>query len=119
MAWADNLPHWLYSKCSYEIADLVAHVYSCSLMTGKVPEQWRIANVTPIPKTAKPESIKDFRPISVTSIASRVLERLIVNRFIRPGIPDESLIDQFAFRPSGSTTCALVNLMHQVHYDRK
>ena len=47
----------------------------------------------------------------------RVLERTVVDRFIYPALsnpPMASLIqDQFAFRPSGSTTAALVDLLHK------
>src|SRR6218665_2460384 len=59
----------------------------------------------------------DYRPISVVPVLSRVLERLVVDRFIYPALvepPMNSLIqDQFAFRPSGSTTAALVDLLQK------
>ena len=66
----------------------------------------------------RPTSCSDFRPISVTPILSRLLEKLVVRTFIYPILDDPLFAprfsDQFAFRPSGSTTCALVNLTHLV-----
>ena len=56
----------------------------------------------------------DFRPISVTPILSRLVEKLIVQKYLRPAISNELIKDQFAFRPTGSTTNALVYFMHQV-----
>ena len=53
------------------------------------------------------------RPISVTPILSRLVERCIVRSFIYPALfiqPPSSLCffsDQYALRPSGSTTAAL------------
>jgi hypothetical protein len=60
------------------------------------------------------EANVDFRPISVTPILSRVVEKCVVTRWLRPAIPSDLLTDQFAFRPTGSTTCALVYFMHHV-----
>ena len=25
----DNIPHWLFSRCSNELAEIVAHIYNC------------------------------------------------------------------------------------------
>jgi hypothetical protein len=82
--------------------------------SGVLPRQWLSAVITPIPKVPSPSSLSDFRPISVTPILSRVVEKYIVTRWLRPAIPMDLLADQFAFRPTGSTTCALVYFMHHV-----
>ena len=72
--------------------------------TGTVPKQWLNAIVTPVPKVARPDSIADYTPISVTPLLSRLAEKLVVGM----------LDDQFGFRPTGSTTCALISLLHHV-----
>jgi len=110
----DNLPAWLFSKCSVEISDIVAKLLSLSFTAGKVYTNWKLAVVTPVPKISKPITYSDFRPISVTPILSRVAERLIVRKCIFPAIPSDVIQDQFAFRPTGSTTCTLVYLLHHV-----
>ena len=40
-----------------------------------LPDCWQCSLVTPVPKVAKPCQLSDFRPISVTPILSRVLEK--------------------------------------------
>jgi len=59
-----------------------------------------------------------YRPISITPVLSRVLERLVVRAYIYPSLqqppPGICFTDQFAFRPTGSTTAALVTLLHTV-----
>jgi len=40
-------------------------------------------------------------------ILSKIAEKFIVSNFIRPAIAYDVVIDQFAFKPTGSTTCAL------------
>jgi len=55
------------------------------------------AIVTPVPKVAAPASLNDYRPISVTPVLSRIAEKHIVKHFIRPAIPRDAILDQFAF----------------------
>ena len=103
----------LYHNCSYEIAHVVAHILNLSFSCGTVPLQWRQAVVTPVPKVAKPSTLSEYRPISVTPLLSRVAEKIVVSRWILPAIPAYSIVDQFAFRPTGRV-CALTFLLHHV-----
>ena len=83
-----------------------------------VPIQWKSALITPIAKIHNPAEAADFRPISVTSILSRCIEKALVKQFFYPcmisGELSVALSNQFAYRPSGSTTAALVSLLHDV-----
>ena len=58
------VPH----RSAYEIADPVTQILNTSFSCGVVPCQWRQAVVTPIPKVPKPQSLSDYRPISVTPL---------------------------------------------------
>ena len=53
-----------------------------------VPKQWKSAIITPVEKINNPLGVTDFRPISVTSILSRKLEHIIVNKHIYPAMLD-------------------------------
>jgi len=70
--------------------------------------------VTPIPKIARPTSILHFRPISVTPILFHLAEKMVVRRWLFPAIDPITICDQFVFRPTGSTTCALCYFLHHV-----
>jgi len=110
----DMLPSWVFRSCYFELA--IAHIYNCSIHSGVVPNPWCTAIVTPVPKIPNPGSLSDYRLISVTPIPSRIAEKYIVKHFIRPAIPPDVLIDQYAFKPTGSTTCALVCLQHHISW---
>jgi gmma-aminobutyric acid receptor subunit gamma/cGMP-dependent protein kinase 2 len=56
-------------------------------------------------------SLSDFRPISVTPLLSRLTEKLVVRDWLRPAFVADELLDQYAFKPTGSTECALINCM--------
>ena len=82
-----------------------------------VPRQWKSSCINPLPKAISPATCQDYRPISNTSI-SRVMEKSLVKSVLYPVLtyPDYSQLfsDQFGFRPTGSTTAALIYLFHQV-----
>ena len=45
---------------------------------------------------------------------SRIVEWLIVRNHIFPAIPTNEILDHYGFKPSGSTTAALVDLTHKI-----
>ena len=75
---------------------------------------WKKGLVTHVPKTAAVKTFSDLRPISVTPILSRLLEKLVVRKYIIPRLPPDLIADQFAYRPTGSTTSALISLINSV-----
>ena len=69
--------------CIY--TSIVAHILNCSFSFGVVPSYWLRAIVTPVPKVSKPSTFpSDFRPISVTPILSRIAEKIVVRKWLRP-----------------------------------
>lgn len=110
----DNIPYWLFKHCAMELTPTITHIINLSLTTGKPPALWKKATITPVPKITNPKELSDFRPISVTPLLSRIVERIIVNKYILPILPADRLADQFAYRPTCSTTAALVALDHHV-----
>ena len=114
----DNLPAWFLKIAAPCIAKPVSHLFNISYKTAVVPNQWKSACITPIAKTKTPSSCTDYRPISITPVLSRIFEKILVNNLIYPAFCDPSiapsLTNQFAFRPTGSTTAALISLLHRV-----
>ena len=48
---------------------------------GEFSLEWRIADVTPIPKGSLSALVCNYRPISIIPVLSKVFERLISSRF--------------------------------------
>jgi gmma-aminobutyric acid receptor subunit gamma/cGMP-dependent protein kinase 2 len=110
----DDLPYWFFRNCSFQLAPVVTHIFNLSLRIGRPPDNWKKALITPLPKVSKPTNLSDFRPISVTPILSRILERIVVRCYLLRSLPDSDIIDQYAYRTSGSTTAAIVDILHRV-----
>ena len=74
---------------------------------------WRQAIVTPIPKGPPSSSVANYRPISITSVSSKVFERLVsvrLGRFMEySGVLPTT---QFAYRKGLDTCDALLSMSH-------
>ena len=80
---------------------------------GSFPACWRQANVTHIPKGPPSSSVANSRPIYITSILSKVFERLVLVRLGRfmegSGVLPTT---QFAYRKGLGTCDALLCVSH-------
>ena len=75
---------------------------------------WRTAVITPHPECTPVGGVNNLRPISVTPILSRLMERLIVRDHIFPAIPSNDSIVQYDFKQADNTTAALVDLTNRI-----
>ena len=114
----DMLPAWFLRLSAPVIAAPLTQLFNQSIRCAVVPQQWKAACISPIPKVAHPAEASDYRPISITSVLSRMLERHIVRTYVYPALhqppPGLHFADQFAFRPTGSTEAALITLSHTI-----
>ncbi|XP_028417134.1 uncharacterized protein LOC114541408 [Dendronephthya gigantea] len=105
----DKLPNWVLKTYADILAPAVADIINCSFQTCKVPQAWKMADVPPIPKQSKITDFnKDLRPISLTSTLSKVAEKFIIDRGLRPTLLRSLDPSQFGFVPGSCTTFALI-----------
>ena len=114
----DNIPAWFLRIGAPFFAAPLADLMNMSLSSSVVPQQWKSASILPIPKISSPSVPADYRPISITPVLSRVLERIVVTDYIYPSLQSPpsglSFVDQFAFQPTASTTAALIQFLQTV-----
>ena len=83
-----------------EFAPIVTSIFNLSITSQTVPCSWKRANISPVnvPKETPMSSLYQLRPISVTDIIIRPLEKIIYVAKIKPVIRSSLLPDQFAHR---------------------
>ena len=71
-------------KIIKHVANFIAmpksHIINCSLLTGIVPSNFKIAKVVPIYVNGKHDDSYNYRSVYVLPGFSNILEKLIVNR---------------------------------------
>ena len=61
----DNISGRILKECSREISPSLTVLFNLSLTLGKMPENWKLANVSPIFKKGERENCCNYRPISL------------------------------------------------------
>lgn len=74
---------------------------------GTVPQVWKNANVTPVHKNGSKNDVTNYRPISLLTVLSKVLERL-VHKAIYPSLHKVIIPEQHGFVSKRSTLTNLV-----------
>lgn len=69
-----------------ECADILCHplqdIFRTSIIKGEVPSEWKKANITPIYKKGNRSDALNYRPVSLTSVVSKVLEGIIRQKIV-------------------------------------
>ena len=108
-----------------ETASVLATKLSCLfrrlLRCGEFPLEWRIVDVTPIPKDPLSALVCNYRPSSITPVLLKVFERLITLRFgsflERSGVLPSH---QYSYRKRLGTCDTLLDIVcaGQLEFDR-
>ena len=63
------------------IGNSLCYIFNMSLNTGVVPDEWKCAKITALHKSGSLTNPDNYRPISVLSVVSELLEKYIHNQF--------------------------------------
>ena len=110
----DNISPRVLKECAMELALPLTIFFNFTLSRGNIPTDWKVANAVPIFKSGKNNLADNYRPISLTSVVVKMLERLIHKHIIKYLIDFQMLNDnQHGFRPSRSCVTQLPQLIHE------
>ena len=72
----------ILKKCTVEFAIPLTKLFRESIIQGQNQKSWRLANNSPIFKKRHRTLRYKYRPISLTSVISKILERTIRDEFL-------------------------------------
>ena len=95
----DNIPARVLKECATELAGPRARLFSLSFSAGHQPQAWKVARVVPVYKKSSKSAETNYRPVSLLSICSKVMES-IINRQLMNFLEGQNLLSprQFGFR---------------------
>ena len=87
-------------EATHAMSASLVKLFNLSIQNGKLPDDWKSVHVTPVYKKGNKELVKNYRPISLTSLVIKTLERLLYNR-VFAFIESNNLVSkqQYGFRP--------------------
>jgi len=116
----DKISAKLIKTCRFSLSYIIHHMFELSLRTCMYPTLWKIGEIIPLPKKAIPQCDNDLRPVTLTAILSKCLERIGLS-LIMPFVREKFDPLQFAYLKGKSTDDAICCILHYItqHLDRK
>ena len=111
----DGIPSRLLKDGADVLTYPLTVLFNLSVQQCKIPGEWKKAKVTPLYKNGAKSDPKNFRPISVLPIVSKVHERLIHNQ-LASYFDENNLLcrSQSGFRKKHSTETAVTYFADQI-----
>ena len=110
----DGIGPRLLKHCALALYQPLHHLFTLSLVQHYLPQEWRFHLITPIYKSGNKSSVKNYRPISLLCIVSKVLEKIVYDKIL--SFVSRSISScQFGFRRNHSPLQQLLIFLTSVH----
>lgn len=111
----DGLHPLVLKMTASTIAVPLAIIFRKSIDAGVVPKSWLEANITPLYKKGCKLSAENYRPVSLTSVACKVLEGMLRERIMKHMIRNEQMAkEQHGFVKGKACNTNLLETMDMV-----
>ena len=74
---ADNVAARILKACSEELSTPLALLFNRFFSLGRVPEQWKLANITAVFKANERDLVENYRSLALLSIPGKCQERIV------------------------------------------
>ena len=112
----DRIPVVVLKNCEPELSYILAKLFNKCLKESCFPDCWKVSSVVPVFKNVGVRSTaKNYHPVSLLSVVSKVFEKLLNNRIVDHLEKCELFSDfQYGFRSSRSTADLLTAVSDRI-----
>ena len=112
----DKISIHIIKICSTSICKPLRLSFYCCIDNGIYPCKWKKGNVVPTHKQGDKQILKNYRPLSLLPICSKIFERLLYNKMFGFFL-DKDLIsgNQSGFKPGDSCINQLLSITHNIY----
>ena len=111
----DGLSVRVIRNVANEISEPLSHIFNLTFISGNILDNFKKGLITPVFKANENNEFKNYRPISVLTCFSKLLEKLMYKRLIK--FIDKNRIltpHQYGFRENRSTKLAIIELTNRL-----
>ena len=109
---ATDFPRKILQEFAVELATPYCNIINCSIRSSVFPEEYKKAEITPIPKVNPPMTLSDLRPISKTPVGGKMIETVIMKE-LEKDLTGKLDSDQYGNVKGSSTTHYLISLTNE------
>ena len=111
----DGISSKLLKDITPIISDTICHIFNLSFKTGYVPSEFKLAKVIPIFKSDDKHEFNNYRPISLLSSLSKLIEKIVAKQLNSYLYKYKILYEnQFGFRTKHSTLHPVIKLLDKI-----
>ena len=111
----NSIPTFVLKQLNNEISIVLSKLFNLSFATGVFPDILKVSSVSPLFKKGSKIHCGNYRPISLLSNISKILEKLMYTRLYRFLNMYNILVEcQFGFCANHSTSHALVSITEKL-----
>lgn len=112
-AGPDGVHPLLIKECAIALATPLTIIYSKSLAEGCMPQVWKHAYITPVPKGQVSRNIEDYRPISKLCQFGKILEKIVTSE-LSYSVRHEIIRNQHGFYKGRSVDTNLLEFSNDI-----
>lgn len=105
----DNISGRVLKSCAQELSPIIHRLFLESFHITTIPTLWE--TIIPIPKKPRPTELNHYRPIALTCILMKCLEKLILKAIVSSVSPQLDPL-QFAYKARRGAEDAVSYLLH-------
>uniref|UniRef100_A0A3P9M7M4 Reverse transcriptase domain-containing protein n=1 Tax=Oryzias latipes TaxID=8090 RepID=A0A3P9M7M4_ORYLA len=111
-AGPDGVPGKVLRACADQLSQVFTKIFNLSLAQAFIPACLKSSTIIPIPKKSSSTAfLTDFRPVALTPVITKCLERLLLGH-IKDSLPPIFVPHQFAYKANRSTDDAISITLH-------
>ena len=100
--------------CADQLGSVFTHLFQISLDSGHIPALWKFSDIVPLPKKTNPKQPNDFRPVALTSVVMKTLEKIVKSLVLTA---TQEFLDplQFAYRAGRGVDDAKLFILNSLY----
>ena len=111
----DGIPPKFFKACCEQVSPILQSIFTQSVQSGRLPQDWRRANISALYKKGSRSDPSNYRPVSLTSVCCKVLEHIIF-RHVMTHLEANNILShsQHGFRAKRSCESQLITTIHHI-----
>ena len=113
-AGTDGIHPRILKELSCVLCEPLKIIFETSLKHGKLPTDWKSADIAAIFKKGKKNSVCNYRPVSLTSIVCKLFEKILRDHIMKYCISNDIFTNQqYGFIKGRSTVMQLLRVLDE------
>ncbi|XP_047135430.1 uncharacterized protein LOC124812618 [Hydra vulgaris] len=113
----DGVSPFVLKNCAFVLATPLSYIFTLLIESGICPIDWKSAHIAPLYKKRSKLITSNYRPISLTSVVSKVMEKNVKDSMVQHLIQNHLIsTNQHGFVHNKSCTTNLIETMDFITY---